>query len=341
MTTCERHSVHHLFFVKNRIQKVLIIRFSSIGDIVLTTPVVRCLKKQLDAEVHYLTKQTYLPLLETNPYLDKIFTIENKVTEVLPVLKQERYDCVLDLHKNFRSLHVRIALGVKTFSFQKLNFEKWLLVNFKVNRLPDIHIVDRYLAAAAPLGIENDGRGLDYFLPEPGKFELPPSPYVAFAIGAAHQTKRLPPGKMIEICRGIRLPVVLLGGKNEAAEGAQVAREAGTHVTNLCGKLSLHESAALIRLAEKIITHDTGMMHIAAAFQKEILSVWGNTVPAFGMYPYFGEAGGKNTIFEVKKLPCRPCSKIGFEKCPKGHFRCMNDIDTGKVVDLANSGTTS
>ncbi len=323
--------------MKKPVRKILVIRFSSIGDIVLTTPVVRCLKKQLGAEIHYLTKQAYLTLLEANPYLDKIFTIEKKVAEVLPALKQERYDCIIDLHKNLRSLQVRRALGVKVFSFQKLNLEKWLLVRFKINRLPEVHIVDRYLAAAAPLGVQNDGLGLDYFLPEaPLAIDRPQSPYVAFAIGAAHQTKRLPTGKIIEICKKLTCQVVLLGGKGEANEGDIIARESGNHVLNFCGKISLHESAAVIRSAAKVITHDTGMMHIAAAFHKEILSVWGNTVPEFGMSPYFGEAGNKNTIFEVKNLPCRPCSKIGFNKCPQGHFRCMNEIQTEKIVRAAN-----
>jgi ADP-heptose:LPS heptosyltransferase len=328
-----------IFFVKKTVRKILIVRFSSIGDIVLTTPVVRCLKKQLGAEIHYLTKRAYLPLLEANPYLDKIFTIEKKIGEVLPALKQEGYDALVDLHKNLRSLQVRWRLGAKVFSFQKLNFEKWLLVNFKIDRLPDAHVVDRYLAAVAPLGIHDDRQGLDYFLPEQQpEADLPP-PYVAFAIGAAHQTKRLPAQKIVELCKGIRLPVVLLGGKAEQAEGERIARDAGAHVRNFCGKLSLHGSAAVIRQADLVVTHDTGMMHIAAAFQKEILTVWGSTVPAFGMYPYFGVAGNKNTTFEVKNLTCRPCSKIGFDACPKGHFRCMNDIETEKIIALANGST--
>ena len=328
-----------LFFVKKAIRKILIIRFSSIGDIVLTTPVVRCLKKQLAVEIHYLTKRAYLPLLEANPYLSKIFTIEKKVAEALPMLKHERYDCIIDLHKNLRSLQVRLALGVKVFAFQKLNFEKWLLVHFKINRLPKSHIADRYLAAVAPLGVQNDGQGLDYFLPDRQlSIDIPQSPYVAFAIGAAHQTKRLPAVKIIEICRRLELPVILLGGKEEATEGVAIARASGPHVLNFCGKLSLHESAAVIRSAAKVITHDTGMMHIAAAFQKEILSVWGNTAPTFGMYPYFGKARNKNSTFEVKNLPCRPCSKIGFDRCPKGHFRCMNDIETEKIIVKAMQG---
>ena len=327
-------------------QKILIIRFSSIGDIVLTTPVVRCLKKQLRAEVHYLTKKKYLPLLEANPYLDKIFTIEKKTKEVLPALKKESYNIIIDLHKNLRSWQVKVALRKKTFSFNKLNFKKWLLTCFKINRLPNIHIVDRYLKAAKPLGIINDGNGLDYFLPEnqPQSTVRSPQPavgsppYIVFAIGAVHQTKRLPKEKTIEICKKINHPILLLGGKGEAAEGEAIAKAAGPHVTNLCGKCTLHESAALIRGAQKIITHDTGMMHIAAAFQKEIIVVWGSTVPAFGMSPYFGKnKKGSCQSFEVSGLSCRPCSKIGYAKCPKGHFGCMQTQDTERISLAAGS----
>lgn len=318
-------------------QKILIIRFSSIGDIVLTTPVIRCLKKQRNAEVHFLTKKQYRPLLEANPYLDNIFSINKRVGEVLPALKRENYDCIVDLHKNIRSWQVRLALRKKTFSFQKLNFEKWLLVRFKINRLPNVHIVDRYLKTVEPLGVKNDEHGLDYFSP---KFPISNfqylSPYIAFAIGAAHQTKRLPTDKIIAICKRINLSVVLLGGKHESEEGKKIAEAAGEHVLNLCGQLTLHESAQVIKDAEKIITHDTGMMHIAAAFQKEIIVVWGNTVPALGMYPYFGgnKPAGQAYSCEVE-LSCRPCSKIGHGKCPKSHFKCMQLQDVEAIAKMA------
>ena len=270
--------------------------------------------------------------------MDKTFTIEKKVKEVLPCLKKENYDCVIDLHKNLRSWQVRFALRKRAYAFTKLNFAKWLLVRFNINWLPDIHIVDRYMQTVEPLGVIKDEAGLDYFLP--GHF----TPYISinanflvFAIGAAHQTKRLPTHKIIEVCEKISQPVLLLGGKNEEAEGETIAAAAGKHVTNLCGKLDLHGSAVLIKDAEKVITHDTGMMHVAAAFQKEIIAVWGNTVPAFGMSPYFGKnKAGAQHSFEVGALPCRPCSKIGFGKCPKGHFDCMEKQDVAAIVAVAN-----
>jgi ADP-heptose:LPS heptosyltransferase len=324
------------------LKKILVIRFSSIGDIVLTTPVVRCLKQQLGVELHYLTKRQYLPLLEANPYIDRLFSIEKNVSEVLPALRSEGYDCVVDLHKNLRSLHVRLGLFFKPkwLAFNKLNIKKWLLTALKINSLPNVHIVDRYMESVNPLGVKTDGMGLDFWSPQyrnpQSPIPNPQSPYIAFAIGAQYQTKRLPTAKIIEVCMAIGQPIVLLGGKGEAAEGEQIAAKSGGHVTNLCGKLTLQESAAVLKEAALVITHDTGMMHIAAAFQRRILSIWGNTVPALGMYPYFGEANpDRNTSFEVADLPCRPCSKIGHRACPKGHFRCMNDQDVQKITRTA------
>jgi len=326
-------------------KKILIIRFSSIGDIVLTTPVARCLKKQAGAEVHYLTKQAFQSVLAANPYIDKVWTFKKAVAEVLPQLRAEGFDVVIDLHRNLRSLRVRLALwGVRCYAFNKLNFEKWLMVNLKINRLPDHHIVDRYMDTVRPLKVINDGAGLDYFIPAEDEVDaaaflqerlpagLPAVPYIAFVTGAAHATKRLPEAKIIAICRLLQQPVVLLGGPDEAESGARIALAAGPHVVNACGALKLNQSASMVRQAAKVISHDTGLMHIAAALGKDIVSIWGNTIPAFGMYPYYPVGVNRNTNVEVLGLSCRPCSKIGFQQCPKGHFRCMNEISEAEVV---------
>ena len=332
--------------------KILIIRFSSIGDIVLTSPVIRCLKKQTGAEIHYLTKKSFKKILISNPYVDKVFSIEKDISEVITDLKSMNYDYVIDLHKNLRSLHVKKALGVKSFSFNKLNIEKWLMVNLKINRLPHTHIVDRNLETVALLGVKNDGEGLDYFIPKEDeidlnvinqkhKFSIANSKYIAFVIGAAHATKRLPVEKIIDICNGLNLPVILLGGKEDFENGELISTKSTGYVLNLCSKLNLNQSASIVKQAELVITHDTGLMHIAAAFRKKIISVWGNTIPEFGMYPYYptseNEGIFKNNMVEVKGLNCRPCSKIGYDKCPKGHFKCMQMIDTEGVIMLANS----
>lgn len=323
--------------------KILLIRFSSIGDIVLTTPVARCLKLQLGAEVHYLTKKSFSNILTPNPHIDRVWSFDKSPKEVLAELKLQQFDAVIDLHHNFRSLQVKLALGRPSSSFNKLNWEKWLLVNTGINQLPKQHIVDRYLQTAHHLGIQNDGAGLDHFIPADQEVApadihqgLSGSPFIALVIGATHFTKRMPREKILEICQAVEKPLVILGGKAEAADGAFLQDNA-PKVINLCGQLSLHQSASMVRQAEKVITHDTGLMHIAAAFHKEIISIWGNTTPDFGMYPYYPNGANLNTSMEVQGLGCRPCSKIGHQACPKRHFKCMNDQDISRIIALVNA----
>jgi len=316
--------------------KILVLRFSSIGDIVLTTPVVRCLKKQADAELHYLTKEAFAPILAANPYVDRVFPFKKDVSEVLPILEAEKYDLIVDLHHNLRSMRVKWALRRPARSFDKINFEKWLLVNTGINRLPEVHVVHRYMETVRSLGVVYDGAGLDYFIPPEEEVRvsalsglLTPGNYIAFALGATHATKRLPVQKAAEICRKADQPVALLGGKAEAHASRAIL---GPNVVNLCGQLTLHQSASMVRQASAVLTHDTGLMHIAAAFRKPIVSVWGNTVPAFGMFPFYPTGMDLNTSVEVKGLSCRPCSKIGYDQCPRKHFRCMNDIQEEEIL---------
>ena len=136
--------------------KFLLIRFSSIGDVVLTTPVIRCLKKQVnDAEVHFLTKNSFAEIIENNLYIDKKIYFEDDLNAIIKNLKAENYDYIIDLHNNLRTFLIKLWLMKKSFSFNKLNFEKWLMVNSKINRLPNIHIVDRYMETIKSLGVTN------------------------------------------------------------------------------------------------------------------------------------------------------------------------------------------
>jgi ADP-heptose:LPS heptosyltransferase len=320
--------------------KILVLRFSSIGDIVLTTPVVRALAQQVpSAEVHFATKPGYRSLLEANPYVARVHCLTGSLGELVQALKNEKFDYIVDLHNNLRTRLIKLQLGMKSSSFDKLNWQKWLLVNFKIDRLPAVHIVQRYLAAAAHLGVKDDGRGLDYFIPTGQEVDLAtlPAPfqfgYVAVAIGAQHATKRLPLAKLVELCQQLApRPIILLGGPEDAPVAEAIiaavrqinlSTYSFTHspIANGCGQYSLHQSASLLRQASFVVSHDTGLMHIAAAFGKSIFSVWGNTVPEFGMYPYRTEF----LSLEVLGLSCRPCSKIGFAECPKGHFKCMRE----------------
>lgn len=331
-----------LLYKISEVKKILIIRFSSIGDIVLTTPVIRCIKQQVpDAKIHYLTKAKFRSVLEHNPYISKLITIDKDVDEVIGQLKRENYYFIVDLHNNLRSWRTKFSLSSPSKAFDKINLRKWLRVNMGLNFLPSLHIVDRYMAAAKSLGIQNDGAGLDFFL-DPIKsdtmFSLPEvfrNGYVAIVIGGQHKTKIYPPEQIAEFCKIYDCPVVLLGGPEDAVAGDQIVSLTGRNVYNACGKYSLMESAWLLKSSLLVITNDTGLMHIAAALDKDIISIWGNTIPEFGMTPYLPSASRSNhQILEVKGLRCRPCSKIGFKECPKGHFKCMKGISPQLLVDL-------
>lgn len=326
-------------------KKFLLIRFSSIGDIVLTTPVIRCLKEQVPgAEVHFLTKEQYRILVKDNPYVDKVQVLDSSWELMMHQLQYEDYDYIIDLHHNLRTLRIKRALKTaQSFSFDKLNIEKWLFTTFKINRLPDVHIVDRYLDTVKSFGVVNDHKGLDYFYPDEDRVmakDLPVSHlfgFVGVVIGAALATKKMPTHKLAELCTAIHYPIVLLGGPEDQATGDAIAATDPIRIYNACGKFSLNESADLVHRAHLIITHDTGLMHIAAAFKKPIVSIWGNTVPAFGMGPYYGDATVKSECSEVTGLRCRPCSKIGYKQCPKGHFKCMELQDLTHLNSLVKA----
>lgn len=313
--------------------KILIIRFSSIGDLVLTTPVIRCLKQQLpEAEVHFCTKAAYRICLTNNPYIDKILVLENDLTLLINDLKEEKYDYIIDLHHNLRTHIIKWKLGVKSYSFDKLNLKKWLFVRFKINWLPDVHILQRYLATVKKLGVVDDHLGLDFPIPSTEQVSTEEFPlafrmgYVAFVIGAAHGTKRMPAALIIAFAKVINQPVILLGSKEDHALGTAVYKvlyDLDIPVQNLCGKYNLLQSSSLLKPANFVVTNDTGLMHIAAALKKKVFVAWGNTVPAFGMSPYKTDY----IAIENNTLPCRPCSKIGFETCPKGHFKCMLTLE--------------
>ena len=320
--------------------KVLIVRFSSIGDIVLTTPIVRCVKKQLpNVKVHYLTKASFRSVVASNIYIDKQYYLEDNLDEIITLLKKEKYDYIIDLHKNLRTIRLKKALGVAYYTFPKLNIRKWLLVNLKIDVMPDTSIVNRYFHAVSELGVKNDGQGLEYKIPENAQIsnkDIPMSHwagYVGCVIGGAHNTKRFPIESWKTFCKQINLPIILLGGPDDRDDGNEIASLDPVQIYNACGKFNLNESASLVDFAKVIVTNDTGLMHISAALGKKVVSIWGNTTPKFGMFPYYGNNNmgmvvvPQSTIVENNNLRCRPCSKIGYSSCPKGHFKCMKELD--------------
>ena len=324
--------------------KFLVIRFSSIGDIVLTTPVVRGLKKQVpDAVIHYLIKPQFKMVMEPNPYIDKFHVLHEDWNAMIEELKAEGFDYIIDLHHNLRTLRVKKALKVPAYSFNKLNIEKLIFVKLKWNVMPKLHIIDRYLETVAPFGVKNDGEGMDYFIPEDQKVPLSDIPashhagFISIVIGASFYTKKLPVYKLQELCKKINHPIILLGAKEERAEGEAIASVDPVKIYNACGKFSLHESADLVRQSKVVIAHDTGLMHIAAALRKQVIAIWGSTTPSFGMVPYYGQnflqrVPPPSDDVQVHKLWCRPCTKMGRHKCPQGHFKCMKNISTDEIV---------
>ncbi|MBS1628669.1 MAG: glycosyltransferase family 9 protein [Bacteroidetes bacterium] len=327
--------------------KILFIRFSSIGDIVLTTPLLRCLRRQIpEAKIHYLTKAQFAPLLSANPHIDQLHLLEDDLEKILPALKKEKFDFIADLHHNLRTSRVKAALkGTKLAAFPKKNFEKWVAVNFRVNLMPDASIVERYFETLKPIGVHNDGGGLEYYIPEKTRIsneDIPTSHwagYVGCVIGGSYPTKQLPLEQWQRFCALSPYPIVLLGGPDDRELGRQIAEQDPVKIYNSCGKFNLNESAGLIERARVIVSNDTGLMHIAAAFQKPIISLWGNTSPELGMFPYYGGNNLKNrisplsVILERKNLACHPCSKLGYQHCPRGHFKCMRELDMAFAVE--------
>ena len=324
--------------------KLLIIRFSSIGDIVLITPLLRATKEQMksEVEIHVLTKKSFAGVLEANPHVERIHTIEENVNEVIPQLRAEHFDRIIDLHSNLRSAQVKRALGAPSTSLNKYNIQKWLWVNLGINKMPNRHIVERYFDTLKPLHIENDNTGLEYYIPAgkglssdaiPSLMKLP---FIAFAIGAAHEGKKMSPDHLIEVCKAIRQPLVLLGGSEDRNLGEAISQACGDKVYNSCGQWSLHQSADAVRLSALVIAGDTGMMHIASAFKKRILSLWGCTKPGLGMYPYLPDTA--SIILEPMKSDSfqplsHPCSKLG-NRCKHGmNNRCIDHISATQVVD--------
>ncbi len=320
--------------------KILIMRMSAIGDIVLTTPVVRALRRAMpEAKIHFLVKPQYAQVLEHNPHITKLMPLQKRLRDTIRELKLEDYDYVLDLQKNLRSQYIRWQLKKPSSSFSKENLKKWWMVRSK-RATPLAHIVNRYAQALAPLQVRLGSGGLEFQLP-PGMQEWADAelkeklaahnPYavgtVAVVLGATHGTKKWPPAHHAALANRIGMPVVLLGGNAETADAEQVAALLKVPYLNAVARYNLHQSAALMQQCSLVITHDTGLMHIAAAFGQPIVSLWGNTLPEFGMTPYHTDY----IAAEVKGLHCRPCSKIGYKQCPRGHFKCMKELTPENV----------
>ncbi len=320
--------------------RFLVIRLSSIGDIVLTSPVLRHLKKIDGAEVHFFTKATYEEVIKHNPYIDQYHLFSGDLKKNIQDFKAIGFDYVIDLHHNIRTYRIKTALKVPALSFNKLNREKWLRVHLKMKHiLPEVHIVDRYMDTIRFFDFERDNAGLEYFIGEEDKVDVKTvlgndfsGKYVAIVLGAKHYTKQIPYEKLVQLIEHLEMPLVLLGGDDAEKMGQQLNEHFPKKILiDATGRFRLNETASLIQQAEVVITPDTGLMHIAAAYKRKIISLWGNTIPEFGMMPY--QAHSDSRVFEITGLKCRPCSKIGYDRCPKKHFACMMRQDMTQVAE--------
>lgn len=306
--------------------KILVIRLSSIGDIVLTTPVIRCLKSQLNAEVDFLTKKKYREVLVSNTNVSRVLVF-GEISK--GELRAHNYDCVIDLQNNFRSFMLRLFLPFKSYVFPKNNFKRLLLIYFGVNILND-HIVDRYFKTVIRLNVYNDNIGVDYIARSvPNKRFDFAQDYICWSLGASYENKKLSYNQMFNIISKLKTPVLLIGGVEEKDISKKILSNINRqNVFDFCGELSVAESAYLMQKSKLNLTNDTGMMHIASAFNAPIISFWGCTRPELGFSPYLPNAGSVNLIAPTSD---RPCSKHG-KRCKIQANGCIKEIDEEVVL---------
>jgi ADP-heptose:LPS heptosyltransferase len=238
---------------------------------------------------------------------------------------------------------------VESYTYKKESLQKFLLTKFHINFMSGRHISLRCLDTLARFGVKDDGKGLDYFIPDKERLSHSDLPlahsmgYVAVVIGASYYTKKLPVHKLKELCLKIAYPVVLVGGKEDIHEAEQIASADPIEIYNACGKFTLNESAGIIRDAKLVISHDTGMQYIACAFNKPVIAIWGGTSPKLDVEPFYGSRY-LNAVHKqmhvnmlVPGLLCQPCSNYGTATCPAGHFKCMEHQDVAKIIKAAEA----
>jgi len=335
------------------IKKILIIRFSSIGDIVLTTPLIRAIRNTYPgAVIDFVVKEQFVDLLRMNQYIDTILSYDPEagikgLWELIRIIRKEKYDLLLDIHKNPRSIFLRsLSKADRVLTYNKDTINRILLVWFKMNLLRDSQPVYlRYFQALNPLKIIPDDKGADLHVPdEVMKYVFhalrnagirSSQKIIVLCPGAGFSNKRwLPEGfaAVGNFCaQNHNAVVVLLGSAQDVEICEKVELLMKKRALNFSGKFSLLESAGVIRHSSLVVTNDTGLMHIAQSQRRPVLAIFGPTVREFGYFPF----PDKSFVIE-KKLPCRPCTKIGLNRCPKKHFRCMRDISVEEVVQAAD-----
>ncbi len=306
-----------------RATRILVIRFSSIGDIVLTAPAIDSLRQAVHGpcEIHYLTKASMAPVIEGfGELIDQIHTIQTSTAEVQQALKAVSFDYVVDLHNNVRSRSIKRTLGLISFTVDKKNRAKWMLIR-GWRRAPVAHIVERYVDAfAGAFGASIPHQWPTLFEGATSPQDLP-TQYTVLAIGATHSGKQLTTSLMQTIIDRSNTPVVLIGSAGDIERGKTLDR---AQVISLVGETTIAQSAAILRGAKRVYTGDTGMMHLAAAVGTPISSFWGCTRPALGMGPW-NPAPGSSVVVPDERLGRRPCSKLG-NRCRHSEI-CMSTTE--------------
>lgn len=332
--------------------KTLVIRFSSIGDIVLSTPLLRVLRARFPkSQIDYVTRAEYAELVRHNHNLNLVHEYDARegfegLRRLKKKLRGEEYDTVVDIHGSLRSGFLRTGLGAqRVFTINKRKHERFMLVRFKKNLYSDIvSVADRYIEPLEKIGVRSDGKGPELHIPDEvlfgvsGKMATLRLNRYERTIGlcptSRHFTKRWPEDRYIAL--GVRFArendgkVLIFGGKDDVPLTSRIAvrinEQAGAErATDLSGQLSLLETAAALEYCDVVVSNDSGLMHIASAMHRKLVAVFGSTVREFGFFPYGG------TVVERQGLTCRPCSHIGRPTCPEGHFRCMKEVEVEDV----------
>jgi lipopolysaccharide heptosyltransferase II len=327
-------------------QKILIVRLSSIGDIILTTPVLRGLRRRFpQAHIDYVTKASFSGLLDGNPHLHRVWVVPDnaglaELLSALRTVRPEGYDLLVDLHKNWRSIVLRLGAGsTSATSYRKHVIRRALYVHLKQRSLSLPSATQRYLTAVAPLGVVDDGEGPELFL-KPSLlrdterrlrgYGWEGEAAIGLVPGAGYYTKRWPIERYAELGRRLektfKRQLFVFGGPEDKEMGRFVAERVGSAALNLAARLSLMESAAALSRCELVVANDTGLMHVADALGKKLVAIFGSTTEGLGFFPH-----GHDVRTVQTDVACRPCSHLGKRRCPKKHFRCMLDVPVEQV----------
>jgi lipopolysaccharide heptosyltransferase II len=329
------------------VKKILILRLSSIGDILLTTAFIRQVRnKYPNARLTYIVKKEFQSLLSHNPHINKIIAFDSAtkisgLKDLNRIVQKEKFDLVFDLHNNLRTNRLLAGLKLAYISkIKKSKIKRAVLVFLKINLYKTIKsIPERYLEVGKKFGIQDDGQGLELFLSTKKaennleilkKYDLIPGRYICIGPGAAHFTKMWPIENYQKLIKKISeetdYKIAILGSPQE--KGLLKEIENIKNAVELTGELNLLESASIIKESAGLICNDSGLMHMAAALKKPVVAIFGSTVRELGFFPYRADAA----IIE-NDLWCRPCSHVGRSKCPLGHFKCMRLISTARVFE--------